>query len=75
MTGAAEWCQSLHRDPLSVNCVQFTADAKRIIAGTANGNISVCIVHTGNRRAGICIIPSAFDVPVLFCQQTYDGLY
>ena len=47
MTGSTEWCQLLHHDPFSVNCVQFTADGMRIIAGTANGNVSVCIIHIG----------------------------
>ena len=42
--GTMEWCQSLYRDPVSVNCVQFTPDTRRVIAGMANGSISVCII-------------------------------
>jgi len=43
--GVVDWCHSLYRDPVSVSCVQFTTDTKRIIAGMANGSISVCIIH------------------------------
>jgi len=45
MIGAIEWCQSLYHEPVSVNCVQFTADIERIIAGMANGNIWVSIIY------------------------------
>jgi len=45
LTGAVEWSRSLSHDPVSVNCVRFTSDSKRVVAGMANGSVTVCVIH------------------------------
>jgi len=44
ITGEMEWCKSLSHDLVSVNCIQFTHDTKRVVVGMANGSVSVCII-------------------------------
>ena len=50
MTGAMEWSQSLSRDPVSIICIQFTADPDTVIAGSADGSISVCILQWSQQQ-------------------------